>query len=231
MTVIWRIAKNIVLLVLPLFLGGTATYFEITSGNLTQRELILINALQFVSSIWFGWASSQIVSEQNFQERQKRFALSAYRRIKEIEYSVERLLSRIRVKSASGNPATIELDAIREMVLSLRATARSSKADWADVIGEEIRTLEEIEEIEESENDAALGESASDLSSQALPRAKTVKLQRLRASLPKSLEIQAQQLNPRDRLEDAINLFQEELQRKGYIELEGFWDSSFGPGR
>src|SRR5262249_45210175 len=60
-----------------------------------------------------------------------------------------------------------------------------------------------------------------------LPRTRTDQLQRLRASLPKSLEIQARQLNNKDRLEDEINLFQEELKRKGYIELEGFWDNSF----
>jgi hypothetical protein len=135
------IAKTVLTLFLPIVLGGTATYFEMATAWLTQRELLLINALQFVSTIWFGWVSSQIVSEQQFQEWQKRFALSAHRRIKEIEYSRERLLTRIRAKSFKDNPITDELDAIQEIALSLRATARLSTADWADIIGEEIKTL------------------------------------------------------------------------------------------
>src|SRR5271167_3241246 len=192
--IVWGIIKPLLLLALPIFLGGIATYFELTSATLTSHDLLLINALQFVSTIWFGWASSQIVSEHSFQERQKRFALSAYRRIKEIEYSVDRIIGRIRVKSASGSPATTELDTIREMVLGLRATTRSSKADWADIIGEEITTLEKIEDIEESKSDQPMERIDE--------RQDTRELQHLLASLPKSLEIQAQQLNPKDRLWD-----------------------------
>ena len=41
-----NIAKTVLTLFLPIVLGGTATYFEMATAWLTQRELLLINALE-----------------------------------------------------------------------------------------------------------------------------------------------------------------------------------------
>ena len=223
---IWSITTQIALLILPVTLGGIATYLEISTPTLTQRELLLVNAIQFVSTIWFGWASSQIVSEEQFRQRQKGFALSAYRRIKEIEYSVDRLITRVSLKSGESQLGP-ELDVIREMAISLRATARSSKADWADIIGEEIKTLEQIEEIETREEIASRDdEICTRLRSPESPLDSPT-VQRLLSSLPPPLEIQARQKLTSDTWVEARDFFKRSLEEKGHIELEGFWDESF----
>jgi hypothetical protein len=73
-------------------LGGTATWFLITDNvTLSARELLLIQGVQFISSLWFGWSVSYLFAAASFREQQRKFALSAYRRISEIDYTLDRL--------------------------------------------------------------------------------------------------------------------------------------------
>lgn len=199
---------------IPIVLGIIATYYELAdSAALTQRELVLVNAIQFIATMWFTWTVANISAEQSFQQTQKKFALSAFRRIKEIESSVERLLKRVDLKArGKRRTTTIELEPLKEIAFSLRATVQSSKSDWADVIGEEIKALEKIEQSGRSgevQSPAVLG-----------------KLEQLAHTLPSSLEIYAME-KAAERMDSAVDSFEEELREEGAIFLQGFWDRSF----
>ncbi len=220
-----EVIKVWILVIAPLILGGVSIYFLFhNNGNLTQRELNLITGLQFISSIWFGWVISSIFSEQEFQQRQKKFAISAYRRIKEIEITLERLLNRLASKMSRNQTLNKELDVIKEMALSLKTTTRSSKADWADIIGEEIKTLEKIEGVEREERTEGVErEERTELAPIDDNQSRTEKLLK---KLPPSLEIQAREMN-RDRINNGIKKLETELSDVSYIEFDGFWDHTF----
>jgi hypothetical protein len=211
----WSLTASILALVVPLVLGGTATYMQIQyNTQLSARELLLISATQFVASLWFGWVVSFIFSEKSFQDRQRKFAISAYRRIREIENAADRILSRTRSGAQNDQSASQCLEILKEMVIGLRATVKSSKADWGDIIGEEIKTLEELEEVERSE-EVPTEQSAK-------------KVETLLAKLPSSLEIDARQkLGSEQKIRAATKDFEAQLKRIGYIELDGFWDETF----
>lgn len=209
----WGVTTSVVNLTAPVLLGGVGAYLKIRYNvSLTPKELLLIDAIQFISSLWFGWVISFIFSERSFQERQKKFAISAYRRIKEIENLSDRIISRIRSREKVSKAVGSELDTFKEMMLSLRGTVQSSKADWGDIIGDEIRTLEEIEKVERSEH---------------TPNETLARIEELLARLPSSLEIEARQSLGFERILSAAEEYKAQLVDQGYITLEGFWDQTF----
>ena len=57
----------------------------------TELAIALFNALQLLLSLGFAWILSGSVSQSHFQEMQKKFAMAAFRRIKEIERALLRL--------------------------------------------------------------------------------------------------------------------------------------------
>lgn len=209
-----ELLKNLGKIAPPVILGGIAIILQFHSGgSITNKEQALISTLQLLSSVWFGWVIANISSEQAFLEKQKKFAFSAYRRIKEIEIALGRLFGRVDAKIGNGG-STSELDVVKEIALSLQTTVQSSKADWADIIGEEIQTLEKIERLGETE-----------LTPNSDVREKTKKLIQ---KLPESLKVQARDiLYSRKRIAESIASFSKELADNGYLEFQGFWDPTF----
>lgn len=208
------INKSILNVIPPIILGVIATFFQINNySTLTTREALIINAIQYISSMWFGWVVSMFFSEEDFKEKQKRFAFSAYRRIKEIEDSIQRLIIRINAKKINNREYKNDIEAIKEIAINLKNTAKSSEADWLDIIGEEIKIINEIEKIEKKEftPDKELHN----------------KINRLLQKIPSPLKLQVDNLlSSDDRFYQTIQDLKSEL-KKGYIELEGFWDNSF----
>jgi len=118
------------------------------SAEMTQTETALFGILQFVFSIAFGWILSRASYKKEFEENQRQFAIAAYRRIREIEHTVSRLLSRIKSRRSGSSPEVCqELDVLQEVTTSILTTSRSSISDWADIIGDEITTVEELEKL------------------------------------------------------------------------------------
>ena len=117
------------------------------NAETTKLETTLFSILQFLFSIGFAYVLAQIVPRDQFMKSQRRFAVAAYRRIKEIDRGVEHLLSRTRYQMKVVSKETLrELEVIRAIAAGICESIKSSVADWGDVIREEIETLEKIEE-------------------------------------------------------------------------------------
>ena len=66
-----------------------------SGGKITRTETTLFGVLQFIFAVTFAWFLARSSSEREFQQRQKNFAISAYRRIREISRAAERMLTPI----------------------------------------------------------------------------------------------------------------------------------------
>lgn len=60
----------------------------------TKLESALLSGLQFLASLAFAWVLSFWVFEIGYKDKQKKFALGAFRRIKEIERNIVRYKGR-----------------------------------------------------------------------------------------------------------------------------------------
>lgn len=203
--------KPLLTLAPPFVMGAVTLWFEISNGDsLTAREQALIQAVQFVASVWIGWSVSYYFANVSFRDQQRKFALSAYRRISELDYALDRLLSRTRTRGSAGKAG--DWQTISEIALLMRYTTNSSKADWADIIGSEMNLAESIKKPD-VESDPGRNDAMD-------------RIEKLLQSLPASLAIQTRQ-NIEDRVEHWVTAFRNELASTGHIELEGFWDRSF----
>lgn len=203
----------------------------------TPLEVGLFSVLQFVFAIGFAWILSRFSSYGQFAERQRAFAIAAYRRIKEIDKAVDRVIARTsaRVKDGSSE-ATLDLEVLGEIAKGIKESIVSSTADWADIIGAEIETVERIEAIRMEEarllgKAAREGTQKRDLQTDAILQ--QLELQRtelaaLIASLPHSLRLIAEEDNwrtqERTRMLDQL---EKEWEHHGGLVLEGFWDPTF----
>lgn len=61
-----------------------------SSETATKTESTLFNVLQFIFSTVFAWLLSAFIGETQQTESQRKFAIGAFRRIKEIERAVNR---------------------------------------------------------------------------------------------------------------------------------------------
>src|SRR6476646_7497739 len=60
-----------------------------TGPTTTKLETSLFSTLQFLLTAGFSWFSSRAVSRADFETSLKRFAISAYRRIADVEHIIE----------------------------------------------------------------------------------------------------------------------------------------------
>ena len=112
----------------------------------------LLKVTQFTSSIALGFYLQRIQSREEFQSSLKKFALSAYRRIIDIEKVINRLVEKIDYsKSNIDNTKVSDIEVIKELALSIKMTISSSIADWKDIIGEEVKLVERIGALETKE--------------------------------------------------------------------------------
>lgn len=108
-------------------------------NKLSGLEVALFNVLQFTFSIIFTWLFSTATSEKQFKESQRKFAISAYRRILEIDKGIERIIT-----LTEGNNEKTNTIVIQTAAIGIQESIKSSIADWTDIIGPEIETIEEI---------------------------------------------------------------------------------------
>jgi hypothetical protein len=114
----------------------------------TKQETVLFNTLQFLLTVGFAWFSTRAVTRNEFEASLKRFAISAYRRISDIENMIQRLQTRIvTMRAEREGENSSDLDIAEAIVADTIQVVSSSIADWADVIGEELIALETIKRL------------------------------------------------------------------------------------
>ena len=92
------LSRNLVDAVLLLIFGGGAVALfvaEISTAGTTPREASLFRALEFIAAIVLGWLLQRIAAREEFSKSLREYAISAYRRISDIQKSVERFRSEI----------------------------------------------------------------------------------------------------------------------------------------
>lgn len=200
----------------------------------TKIEITLFNILQFVFAIAFSWILSRISSKDEFEKSQKKFAISAYRRINEIDTSVKSLIKRT-YKSNKKNESGIvnpELEVIKAIGENIQNTIKSSIADWADIIGEEISTIEEIEKLEK-EKAELIKENNEENSAQVDLVLKKFseqenKISELINSLPETLQVEKELTKKRDNsVNENVELLRENIKENGGLKLRGFNDKNY----
>src|SRR5258708_2093924 len=79
---------------------------------LTTLEVTLFDILQFLLTVGFTWFSSRALSRTEFEESLKRFAISAYRRVADVDRMVGRLRKEVRemiLRGQAHDPATLRI--------------------------------------------------------------------------------------------------------------------------
>ncbi|MEW6467731.1 MAG: hypothetical protein AB1458_02340 [Bacteroidota bacterium] len=203
---------------------------------LSPLETSLFSVLQFLFSLGFAWVLARISFRSEFTKSQKQFAIAAYRRIKEIDIAVERVIVRANSEMKTTDSTTMrELDLIQEIAKGIRQSIKSSVADWSDIIGEEITTVEKIESLNYQEEiiTSKIEEIRGHNSEQNKKIIESLELhqkevKKLIQSLPVSLQLATKK--PKNKIssfERATEAFEEEKKKIGYISIEGFWDPTF----
>jgi hypothetical protein len=176
-----------------LSIGSFALQVYWSDEQTTQRETALFSAIQFVLTVGFGWFSTRALSRIEFERSLKRFAIGAYRRITDIEAMIERLRQRVRDEVQSGASAgipstTSTVNAVLEDTLQV---VRSSTADWADVIGDELLTLETISSLRRQKGVLEAEVSTEVENSARMLRDLDTRIEKLLQSLPADLQIES----------------------------------------
>jgi hypothetical protein len=167
----------------------------LTIGSQTTKlETALFNLLQFVLTMGFSWFSSRAVSRADFEKSLKRFAISAYRRVADIEQMMARLQRELRRMSTTELPSkSSDMLLLEAVVLDCTQVVRSSTFDWSDVIGDELLAVERLRRLQR-ERDVLTSEVPQDKEAQTEVAEAKQKLEhqiaQIRASLPPSLRFQ-----------------------------------------
>lgn len=184
-------------------IGAFITQVITLNTNTTGVETALYNCLQFILSVGFAWFSTRAISRNEFEESLKRFAISAYRRIDDIERIVKRLRDEVDAMMAEATEHNDhELRIVQAIVSDTVQVVRSSIADWADVIGDELLTIEKIKRLEQEKGSGIAQDTAEKTdSAEADFRNVEGRIAKLISTLPPNL-----QLNIVDKREITRNL-------------------------
>lgn len=217
--------------------GTLAMQVVMADSQATPTETALFSVLQFVFSIAFAWMITGMSAKRAFAESQKAFAIAAYRRINEIDEGVERLIARAHHQMRAATPELRhELEVVIAIATGVRSSIKSSVADWGDVIGEEISTINRIERIQDQQDQ--LTESPVQDTPVEAPHAETRELHeqlernneqiaQLLASLPPALRVVAEKpKRARDPVEVRKDRLRQEAATTNTVRLRGFWDET-----
>jgi hypothetical protein len=172
----------------------------------------LFSFFEIVFSIGLGWFLQRKESTKQYEENLKKYALSAYRRISDIGRSVKR--AKIRIEEYKNNAdmeKLSELDVIYAIIEGTDDTVQSSISDWTDILNEEIKKKEEIEELIEEKNklisekvlslekanENSINEVQKELSNQI--QAISNKIVTLKSELPQKIQTDIQDIGERPR--------------------------------
>ncbi|POB13619.1 hypothetical protein [Halobacteriovorax sp. DA5] len=171
----------------------------LSTGDTTGTETALFNLLQFLITIGFSWFTARVFSKLDFEKNMKKFAISAYRRIKDIEKINNRLHSTVKdMLTTSKTSDQTNLLVIEAIVHDASNVVRSSIDDWGDVIGEELIILEQIRNLEHKK--IALKNSGEIVRQSPLIDEKSAlasieeKLDTLKSDLPSLLQISSTEM-------------------------------------
>jgi hypothetical protein len=165
----------------------------------TQRETALFGALEFILTVGFAWFSTRAISRQEFERSLRRFAISAYRRVSDIESMLKQLhedVGGMIIGESESRPRS-DLKVIATAVASVKSVIHSSIADWADVIGDELRMITRIALLEtekrqlSTEAVAEVGNGPQGGSVQSRAEELQEKINELRAKLPAEIQYSA----------------------------------------
>jgi hypothetical protein len=159
------------------------------SPTTTPLETVLFNCLQFLLTVGFAWFSTRAVSRHEFEQSMKRYAISAYRRIADIERLVGKLHNEVRgMMRATRDDSNLAI--IEAMVSDSEQVVKSSIADWADVIGDELLALERIKRLqrEKVELKEEAPEDSKEVEYEAALKTLNEQIAQLRSSLPARLQ-------------------------------------------
>jgi len=200
----------------------------------TKTESALFNTLQFLLSVAFSWILSRHSSESQFVESQKRFAIAAFRRIKEIERAIaraQRLISTPRSSAHRGDHYSLQ--PVMTSLLSAQDAVNSSIADWGDIIGDEIHITNEIERLKGLRKSADKFEREYldnlRVSEEKVDRDILPQLDKLKDSLPPSLKVEDEKSDLEKIYNEATQTLESQFESTGAISFDGFWepDDSF----
>lgn len=178
-----------------LSIGCFALQAYTASTQTTARETALYNALQFLLTTGFAWFSTRAISRGEFEDSLRRFAISAYRRVADIERMTQRLHTEIRVMIAERPTKTTEnLRIVEAIVADTGQIVRSSIADWADVIGDELLAIERIKRLEQERQDlkSEVAQQPEDAAGNESMRQIDAQIRALLSSLPPRLQLEAE---------------------------------------
>lgn len=185
----------------------------------SATETALFSVLQFAFALAFAYLLARWSSRREYQDRQREFAIAAYRRIREIRRVADRLEARAMAALGSDTDLHQDLDVMREMAHGLCETARSSAADWADLIGREIETIEQLESRHASQQEPPTEETPRLID---LTRGDDVT--RLLDSLPPVLRAEAREDYRQDEHDAALRVLEDAIEERGFLQLRAFWE-------
>lgn len=147
--------KGLILLILITTITILVVYQVNTVDTATKTEATLFNIIQFIFSIIFAWLLSAFMGESQYIESQRKFAIGAFRRIKEIERSINRTEKYLGyLEHTKDEIIKSKIIAVKGGLASMQDTVRSSIADWSDIIGDEIQISKEIDKLKKLRNDS-----------------------------------------------------------------------------
>lgn len=211
-------------LVIALSLGLLSISFfffqiKVISTDSTPLSNGLFNAIQFIFTCGFGWFTNRYFNKSDFDKNIKQFAIGSYRRILDVEKMIQKLQSEINyLLNGVKSEKYYEMKLISAIVDDTAQVVRSSIFDWADVIGDELITLENIKRLER-EKDNIISKSPSIYSDFDLEGSITKiedKINNLSNSLPAKLKISSLKMREEMSVDEGV-----ELLKKRHEEFSG----------
>lgn len=153
----------------------------------------MFNLLQFILTSGFAWFSTRAVSRIEFEESLKKFAISAYRRVADIERMIDRLHTEIEEMISSAPRAESTNLRITEAIVSDTAQiVRSSISDWGDVIGDELLAIEKIKRLEQEKQRLRAIDDSEEKPESADVKDIEKTIQQILRTLPPRLQLEAE---------------------------------------
>jgi hypothetical protein len=199
----------------------------LTANTATKLESTLFNIIQFSLSIAFSWILSKLITEQQFLESQKKFAIGAFRRIMEIERSLSRTQKYVtNAKLSKPSDFSAKLEAIDISIVNAQDTVKSSIADWTDIIGDEIEVTNEVRRLKKTRNYQTEIDSEINLPiNDSSENIREEKIEKLQNSLPAEIRVSLAE-EDKNPFEAGYEYLADICEEKKTLELTGFWDKS-----
>ena len=187
----------------------------------TKTESALFSILQLVFSTYVAWAVTDHYTKKSFIDSQKKFAISSFRRIKEIQHCVGKLYSYLNRENPNGiNQEVVSngLDHVNNLICS-------SIADWSDVIEDELRLTQEYERLKEIKNDTTWSQGIEKKDSRVLDQLESLrgKIEQIESELPPELRAMYQG-TIQHKLISGCKLYSEIYKKDGHISFNCLWD-------